>query len=204
MALLFNSSGLIAWGGIFIIAVLIFAETGLLLGLIIPGGETLIFTSGILVSAGSLDINISLLLLLLIGAGYCGDCSGYYIGNRFGARLYHKEDTWYFKKKYLMMAEDFFKKRKRTAILFGKFLPVMRPFSPLMSGMIHLKLSWFLLVSLLSVSVYMTTFLLAGYYLGNQFPQIKNYLGWILPISILVLLIPVFLQVRKNKKPTES
>lgn len=202
MTLLFGSSGLIAWGGVFIIALLIFAETGLLLGLIIPGGETLIFTSGILVSSGGLHINIYLLLLILIVAGYCGDCSGYYVGKRFGPKLYNKKDTWYFRKKYLQMAEEFFKKHKRTAVLFGKFLPVIRPFSPLMSGMIHLKRSSFLLLSLLSVILYMSGFLFAGYFLGNQFPQIKNYLGWILPISILILLIPVYMQVKKNKVQT--
>ena len=163
MTLLFDSSGLIAWGGVFIIAILIFAETGVLLGLIIPGGETLIFGSGILVSAGGLEINIYLLLLILILSGYGGDCSGYFLGKRFGTKLYRKEDTWYFKKKYLQIVDGFFKKHKRTSVLLGKFVPLIRPFTPLMSGMTGVKLSYFLILSFLSVIIYMSCFLLGGY-----------------------------------------
>ncbi len=199
MILLFDSSGLIAWGGIAIIAVLIFAETGLLLGLIIPGGETLVFTSGLLVSAGALDIQVLYLLLILAGAGFVGDLSGYYIGKKYGRQLFEKRDTWYFKKQYVQMAEQFLKKYKKRSIVFGKFLPVIRPFTPLISGLSRTPLPFFMLISLAAVLIYMSTFLLAGYYLGNQFPAIKNYIGWILPISIVVVLIPVIIQVRRNR-----
>src|SRR5688500_10221709 len=105
MILLFETAGLIAWGGIFIIALLVFADTGLRLGLSIPGGETLVVTAGVLVSTGTLDISIVTLLIILIVAGFAGDTSGYFIGKKFGRRLYDKKDTWYFKKTYLRMAE---------------------------------------------------------------------------------------------------
>ena len=199
----FNSTGLIAWGGVFIIAVLVFAETGLLLGLVIPGGETLVFTAGLLVSTQSLDISITLLLLILVAASIAGDTSGYFIGKRFGRKLYTKRDTWYFKKKYLQMAEAFMKKHKRSAIVFGKFLPVIRPFSPVISGTTGLKAHQFFPLSVLASILYMCSFALVGYYLGNRFPVIKEYLWIILPISIIVALVPVVVQIRKYKAKPE-
>ena len=200
MILLFETAGLIAWGGVLIIALLVFAETGLLLGLIIPGGETLVFTAGLLVSTGTLDISITTLLILLILAGFAGDTSGYFIGKKFGRRMYQKEDTWYFKKTYLQMAESFFKKHKRSAIIFGKFFPVIRPFSPVISGTTGVPATTFFVLSALACALYMSAFTLLGYYLGGRFPAIKDYLGWILPITIIIALVPVILQVRKHKK----
>ena len=200
MDLAFQTSNIIAWGGIAIILVLIFAETGLLLGLVIPGGETLVFTSGVLVSAGVLDISIGLFFTLMVITGFLGDSSGYYIGKKFGKKLYDKKDTWYFKRRYLLMTENYIHKHKKRSLIIGKFFPVIRPFTPLISGITGLKLSMFIPLSMIAVGVYMGAFLFAGYYLGSRFPIIKDYLGWILPITVIVLLIPVIIQVRKNRR----
>lgn len=195
-----ETSSIIEWGGFFIIVILVFAETGLLVGLVVPGGETLIFTAGLLVSTASLDISIAILLSSLVLAGIAGDTSGYLIGKRFGSKLYRIEDTWYFKKKYLGMAEDFYKKHSKAALVFGKFLPIIRPFSPVISGTTGLKFSVFMALTGVASVLYMSTFILTGYFLGNQFPAIKDYLGWILPLSITVALTPVIIQIRKHKQ----
>ncbi len=195
-----DSTSIIEWGGFLIIAILVFAETGLLVGLVVPGGETLIFTAGLLVSTGSLKVSIVLLLFSLILAGICGDTSGFFIGQRFGSKLFQKKETWYFKKKYLTLAEDYFKKHSKAAIIFGKFLPIIRPFTPVISGMTGIKFSPFLFLSVVAGLLYMSMFVLTGYFLGNQFPIIKDYLGWIIPVSILVALIPIIRQIRKNSE----
>jgi membrane-associated protein len=200
MELLFKNVELIQWGGLLIIAALIFAETGLLLGLVVPGGETLVFTAGLLVSTNTLDVSIVVLLLILIASGLAGDISGYFIGSRFGRKLYKKKDTWYFKQQYLHMAESFIKKHKKTSIIAGKFFPIIRPFTPVISGTTYGNFASFVSLSAVSVIFYMSLFSLAGYFLGQVFPQLQQYIGWILPISIVVTLIPVILQVRKNKK----
>ena len=200
MELLFQTKNLIEWGGIALIIILIFAETGLLLGLIVPGGETLVFTSGLLVSTGTLDISIVLFFFLLVLAAICGDTAGYFIGHRFGKKLYHKKDTWYFKKQYLKMAHDYIERHKKTSIVAGKFFPVVRPFTPVIAGITRMPRHNFYALTLLAVTLYLGLFLFTGYYLGNKFPDIKNYLGYILPASVIMLLIPVFLQIRKNKR----
>ena len=193
-----DSTSLIEWGGFLIIAVLVFAETGLLVGLVVPGGETLIFTAGHLVSTGSLKVSVVVLLFSMILAGICGDTSGYFIGQRFGNKLYQKKDTRYFKKKYLTLVKDFFKKHSKAALIFGKFLPIIRPFSQVISGTTGIKFSAFLSLSVVTGLLYMSTFILTGYFLGNQFPIIKDCLGWIIPVSILIALIPVIAQIRKH------
>lgn len=200
MDLLFQTKNLIEWGGLLLIIILIFAETGLLLGLIVPGGETLVFTSGLLVSTGTLDISIGIFFLLLAIAAMAGDSTGYYIGRRFGKKLYQKKDTWYFKKEYLEMAHDYIERHKKTSIIAGKFFPVVRPFTPVIAGITRMPRGNFYGLTLLAVIVYLGLFLFTGYFLGNKFPEIKNYLGYILPASVIILLIPVFLQIRKNKR----
>lgn len=199
MLLLVESSGLIEWGGFILIVAFVFAETGFLLGLIVPGGETLLFTAGLLVSTGTIEVDIVVLVICIILAALAGDTSGFFIGKKFKDRLYNKEDTWYYKKKYLKLAEDYIVKHKRSALIFGKFLPIIRPFSPAVTGTTQVPFSSFFPTTLLSVVLYVCTFTLAGYFLGSQFPQLKDYLGYILPISILVALIPIIIQIRKNR-----
>ena len=198
--LLIETSGLIEWGGFLIIIAFVFAETGFLLGLIVPGGETLLFTAGLLASTDTLHTNIVTLLICIILAAIAGDISGFYIGRKFKHRLETKQDTWYFKRKYLSMAEEYIDKHKKSALIFGKFLPVIRPFTPVISGTTKLPFIRFFTLSAFAGILYASSFTLAGYLLGSQFPKIKDYLGYILPVSILVALVPIILQIRKQSK----
>jgi membrane-associated protein len=195
---LMETSNLIEWGGIALVALLIFAETGLLLGLVIPGGETLVFTTGLLISTKVLHTDVTMMLPLLVVAGFAGDTSGYLIGRKFGPNLYTKKDTWYFKQKYLKAVQRFFIKYKKRTIFIGKFLPIIRPFTPLTAGITKLPRVLFFGSSLLATAVYMSTFLLAGYYLGDRFPQLKNYLHWVLPASVILLVGPVIWKLKKE------
>jgi membrane-associated protein len=179
---------------------LVFAETGLLVGLVVPGGETLVFTAGLLVSTGSLQVSITVLLASLVLAGIAGNTSGYFIGKRFGARLFHRRDTWYFKKKYLHLAADYFRRHRKASLVLGKFLPIIRPFSPVIAGTANVKFTSFLALTVGASVLYMGAFGLTGYFLGTRLPVIRDYLGWILPLSIAVALIPVIRQIRKNSR----
>ena len=198
--LLIETSALIEWGGFLIIVLFVFAETGLLLGLIVPGGESLLFTAGLLLSTRTLEVHITTLLLSVILAAFAGDILGFYIGRRFKERLYKKKDSWYFKKKYVTLAEKYIEKHKKSSLILGKFLPVIRPFTPAITGTTRMNFMTFIPVSLAAIVLYVGTFTLSGFLFGSQFPQIKDYLGLILPISILVALIPVLIQIRKHKK----
>lgn len=205
MEILFiDTQSIIAWGGVFIIAALVFAETGLLLGLALPGGETLVFTAGLLVSIGTLDMSIYLLVPLLLVVAILGDTSGYMIGNRFGKKLYQKKDTWYYRKKYFEIAQDYLSKHSGKAVVMGKFLPVIRPFTPVVSGMTAVPFGRFISLSVLASFLYILSFTLAGYFLGREFPFIKDYIFWILPVSIIVALFIMYSQARKYNREHEG
>ncbi len=197
MLLLIENSTLIEWGGFLIIIAFVFAETGLLLGIIVPGGETLLFTAGLLVSTRTLQTDIGTLSIGIILAAIAGDISGFYIGRRFKTRLHQKKDSWYFKKKYLNLAEDYIHKHK-GAIILGKFLPIIRPFIPVITGTTTMPFSIFFPLSLIAVVLYTGVFIFTGYLLGAKVPQIKDYLGYILPVSILIALVPVIREVRRR------
>lgn len=194
-----GSTEIIAWGGLAIILLMVYAETGLLVGLVVPGGETLVFTAGLLVSTDTLDISVGLLLILLIAMSVLGDTSGFYLGKKFGNKLYKKEDTWYFKKRYLYIVEGYLQRHSRTALIAGKFFPFIRPFAPLVSGVTKLPFNRFFPLTATASVIYMCIFTLTGYYLGKQFPVIKEYIGYILPISILLSVALIILQVRKHR-----
>lgn len=196
--LLLIESSLIEWGGLFIIIAFVFLETGLLLGLIVPGGETLLFTAGLLVSTRTLQTDISTLFLGIALAAIAGDISGFYIGRKFKTRLARKKDTWYFKQKYLGMAREYVEKHKKGALILGKFLPIIRPFTPVISGTSNMPFLRFLPFTISAVILYAGTFVYGGYLLGSQVPQLKDYLGYILPVSILVALIPIIREFRKK------
>lgn len=202
--LFIETAGLIEWGGFILIVCFVFAETGFLLGLVVPGGETLLFTAGLLVSTSILHVDITVLLLCIALAAIAGDISGFYIGRKFKDRLYKKQDTWYFKKKYLSLAEDHIQKHKKSSLILGKFLPVIRPFSPVITGTTRMPFATFFPLTLAAVLLYVSAFTLAGYFLGSQFPQIKDYLGYILPISIVVALIPVIMKIRNERRKETS
>lgn len=197
---LIEPTQIIEWGGLLIIMFLIFSETGILLGLVIPGGETLLLAAGLLTGTDTLKPPLAILLVCLITAGILGDLAGYWIGKQYGQKLFHKKDTWYFKKKYLYMTRDFYLKHKKGSLIIGKFLPVIRPFNPVISGTTGIPLATFLGISIPASIIYIGGFVLLGYFLGNEFPLIKKYLGWIIPVSIVIALIPVVMQFRKMRK----
>ncbi len=202
-----DNQSIIKWGGFAIIIALVYVETAFLIGLVVPGGETLLFTAGLLSGTQFLQTDITLMIPVLVGAAFLGDLTGYYIGRKWGDGLYKKEDTWYFKKKYLTEAENFYKKHGKSALILGRFLPIIRTFNPVFSGTINMKLSGFLMYVIIGIILYVTSLLLAGYYLGQAIPGIEKYLKYLLPAIVILALIPVvrkFLKARKKKEEEEE
>ncbi|QHT71614.1 DedA family protein [Rhodocytophaga rosea] len=200
LAILPDNESLIQWGGLALIAALVFIETGLLIGLIVPGGETLLFTAGLLCGTQTLNTSLFVLIICLIGAALAGDSTGYFIGRKLGKRLHHRKDSLIFKKRYLLQAEDFYKKNGKSALILGKFIPIIRTFNPLVSGTSRMEYHIFIMYALIACILYIGSLVTAGYFLGQQFPQIKDYIGYILPVLVILLLIPVIVKFVKERK----
>lgn len=198
---LFSSpENMIRYGGLTLILAVMFVETGLLIGLVIPGGDSLLLATGLFAGAGVLPVALPILLISMTLASIAGDSLGFYIGRRMGRKLYHKQDTWYFKRKHLERAEKFYRNKGKTAIIMGKFVPVIRTFNPLLAGVTGMEYPRFLLLSSVGSALWICSLVLASYYVGQIFPNLKDYLHYVIPAIILISVAPGIVQYLKERK----
>lgn len=198
------AGSILEWGGLLILLLLTFAETGLFLGLILPGGETLIFTAGLLAGTSTLNYSAPFLIPLLLLAALLGDFTAYFFGKKYGSRIYHQKQKWFRRRKYLKKAENFYHHHKKTGILAGKFVPFIRPFTPLICGIIEVNMKKFSFYTFFACAIYINAFFFLGYFLTAVFPGIRQYIGYIIPGIIVLAIIPFIISIvkewRKDRK----
>ena len=171
----FNPETIIQFGGLGLVLLIIFAETGLFFGFFLPG-DSLLFIAGLLAGTEYLDIHVSLLIALLVIAAVLGSLAGYLTGRWAGAYLLHRKDSFFFKKKYLDVTQAFYQKHGMMAFILGRFLPVVRTFVTILAGMARIDLPKFLIFNFLGATIWILTMVLAGHFLGRIFPNITSYL----------------------------
>jgi membrane-associated protein len=185
-----------AFGTLGILAV-IFAESGLFFGFFLPG-DSLLFSAGLLASAGYL--NIWIILLLCPVAAILGDNFGYWFGRRVGPRLFTREDSFFFNKKYIEQTNAFYLKHGRKTVVFARFVPIVRTFAPILAGMGGMSYKTFFSFNVIGGVLWTSSMLVAGLFLGRIVPDIDRF---ILPvigtIVILSFLTPVLIQIFRRK-----
>jgi len=195
----FNPENIIQAGGLGLLLLIIFAETGVFFGFFLPG-DSLLFIAGLLSDTKYLDTNITLLIVLLVVAAVSGSTVGYFTGRWAGNYLSNKKDNLFFKKKYLDMTQTFYQKHGMMAFILGRFLPIVRTFVTILAGMVKIDFTKFLIFNLLGATLWIITMVLAGHFLGRIFPGITQYLEIIVVGMILVSAIPVITTYLKNRK----
>lgn len=195
---LLDAEALIESGGFYLILLVVFAETGLFFGFFLPG-DYLLFLAGLFCALGKLDVTITNLVLGLLSAGILGNFTGYYFGWRTGPMLFKRKDSWLFKKKYIIMAEEFFHKYGGPALIIGRFVPIIRTFAPIFAGVVRMDIKKFALYNVSGASVWVLSLTLAGYFLGKEFPQIINYIEFIIIGFICVTFIPIVVALVKKR-----
>lgn len=187
--------------GILGVTFVIFAESGLLIGFFLPG-DTLLFTSGFLVSAGIFKIDIHLLVLILFLAATIGDSVGYAFGNKVGRRLYKKPDSRLFKKAHLEAAEKFYGKYGAKTIIAARFIPAIRTFAPIVAGASKMSYRTFLLFNVIGALIWAVGITYLGYYLGHWFESmglgIDQVLLPMLALILIVSMIPAIIHLIRN------
>jgi len=194
-------------GGLALIMAVIFAETGLLIGFFFPG-DSLLFTAGLLAAIPGPDgitpvlpVNIYLLLGGVFFAAIIGNTVGYFVGWTLGPRLFTKEDSLLFKKRYLDMTRSFYERYGRLAIIAGRFLPIIRTFVPVLAGAIKLDFIRFTIYNIIGGLAWTASFILLGYFLGASFPgPITKNLDYIVIVLIIITIIPVIRTYRKERR----
>lgn len=194
----FNPENIIQYGGLGLLLLIIFAETGVFFGFFLPG-DSLLFVAG-LSNEKYLQTPVGLLILLLIIAAVSGSTVGYLTGRWAGTYLKNRKDTWYFKKKYLDITQAFYDKHGMMAFILGRFLPIVRTFVTILAGMVRIDMLKFVIFNILGASIWICTMVLSGHYLGRIFPKITTYLELIVLGMIIVSAIPVIITYLRNRK----
>ena len=176
---------------------IIFAESGLLVGVFFPG-DSILFTAGFLASQGFFDI--WLLVPITFIAAVLGVSVGYTFGHKVGRRLFQKEDSIFFHKNHLVRAQKFYEKHGGKAITITRFLPVVRTFAPIVAGMGEMNYKRFMAYNLLGAFLWAVCIPFAGYLLGNVIPGIDKYLLPIIAVIIIVSVAPSIIHIIKEKR----
>lgn len=184
--------------GFYFLLIVVFAETGLFFGFFLPG-DYLLFMAGLLCSSGKFDVSIYTLVLSLIAAGVLGNFTGYWFGYRTGPALFTKDDSFFFKKRYIVVAEEFYAKHGGMALVLGRFFPIIRTFAPIFAGVVRVDFKKFSLYNFIGSVAWVNTFTLAGYFLGRKYPQLKDYLQYVVLGLITVTTIPLVFAFLKKK-----
>ena len=196
--------------GLFVVLFIVFAETGLLAGFFLPG-DSLLFLCGIYsetlmqqCSTGNSFVNLTLLALMISVMGIVGNITGYWFGDKSGHYLYNKEDNFLYKKKYLYQSKDFFEKYGTKAIVFARFLPIIRTFAPVIAGIVEMDKKKFMFYSVLGSLLWSFTMTFSGHYLNEfclkQFGlDLKHYIEYLVIGIVVFTTIPVLYKIVTRK-----
>ena len=186
-------------GGFYVVVFVIFAETGLFFGFFLPG-DYLLFLAGMFVATGRLDVNIYVLILGLFIAAVAGNFTGYWFGRKTGPMLYSRKDSFFFKKRYLLVAEKYYRKQGAFALIMGRFVPIVRTFAPIFAGIVKLEIKKFAIYNVVGAILWIASLTLLGYFLGKRFAQqIEEYLVYIIIGFIIITTIPLIITFVKKQ-----
>jgi len=193
-------TALVQIGHIGILAI-IFAESGILAGFFLPG-DSLLFTAGFLASAGLLN-----LWVLLIGgsiAAILGDSFGYYLGNRYGERVFSRQDSGLFHRDHIERAKTYFARYGPITLVLARFIPFIRTFVPVLAGVGKMRYSTFLTYNVFGGIFWVSSMTLLGYFLGELIPDIDRYVLPIVAAIVILSLMPGLIALVRNRRSKNS
>lgn len=209
---LLNPEFYIQHGGLWLFLFIVFAETGLFAGFFLPG-DSLLFVAGIysselakeVYSTGNEFLDLMMLTVLVVTAGVTGNMVGYWFGSKSGPYLFKRKDTFFFKKRHLYAAKEFYDKHGGGAIIFARFLPIIRTFAPIIAGIVEMDKKRFTFFNIIGCVAWAISMLFAGHYLYifflNTFQfDLKERLEFIVLGIVLITTLPVIWKLVKGGK----
>ncbi len=219
---------IIQYGGLYVLLLIIFAETGLFVGFFFPG-DSLLFAAGIFLDKiSNRFIGVSqdtpthfgwphiTIILMVILASILGNIVGYWFGRKTGPLLYERRESWLFKKKHLVKAKVFYDKYGKGTIFFAKFLPFIRTFAPIVAGMVKMDKAFFAFYNIIGSICWVATMMLGGYFLDNWVEKkfnisLQDHIELITIGIVLITTLPVLYKVfmarkqdSKNETPSSN
>lgn len=194
---------LVIWGGYVGLFLIVFAETGLLIGFFLPGDSVLV-TAGLLIAAGRVPMDITLLNFLLCIAAITGDATGYWIGLKTGQALYHRPQSRFFRRDYLLKTKEFYEKYGGITIVLARFMPFARTFAPVVAGIGEMKYRRFVSFNVFGGVGWVVSMTLIGYYLGRVIPGIERHVEYIIAAVVLLSILPMIIKYAQHKMRKEA
>ena len=183
----YNVPELIRLVGFYGIILIVFAETGLLVGFFLPG-DSLLITAGLFAARG--DFDFASLILALIPAAIVGNATGYFIGYRTGSALYSRPDSLLFRREHLRMTHDYYVRHGGKTIVLAQFVPILRTFAPVVAGVAQMGYRQFATYNVAGAILWIGSMTTAGYLMGNLIPDIESRIHYVVAIVIAISLMP--------------
>jgi membrane-associated protein len=189
------STAMSGWLGYAMLTGIVFAETGLLVGFVLPG-DSLLFTIGVVAGAGQL--NLVIIMVLLICACLLGDWCGYLLGRRAGPAIFNRPDSRFFKQEHLQRTQAFYEKHGGKTIIYAKFVPIIRTFAPFVAGVAKMPYGRFLSFDVFGAIGWVFSMTMLGYILGEVDIVRRHFEKFVLLI-IFVSLLPLIIHALKSR-----
>jgi membrane-associated protein len=198
-----NPEWIIQNGGLYIVVLIVFIETGLFFGFFLPG-DPLLFIAGMVIANtlapfGLPLVNLLYWVTLITAAGVIGNYAGYWFGKKSGGLLLERKDNWLFKKKYLLQATEFYEKKGGSAIVLARFLPVVRTFAPIVAGLVKMDARKFAWYNFAGSFLWAGTIFTSGFLLGDN-QWVRSNLEKIILGIVVVSTAPVLIKLLTGRK----
>ncbi len=197
-----NSQEIIQTGGLFAIILIVYIENGLFFGFFLPG-DYLLFLSGVFASTGVLKVAIVPLLVYVSLAAILGSFTGYVSGRFFGDKIENRKDSIFFKQKHIEKTRTYFEKFGSRTLIIARFLPIIRTFAPILAGLVKMNFFRFSIYNILGGLIWVVTLVGGGYFLGLKYPNITNYVQYIIIFFLGVTTFTVikgFFNLKKDQE----
>jgi len=188
---------LVRWGGYALLVAIVFTETGLLVGFLLPG-DSLLITAGFLAAAGVL--NMWWLQVALIVAAVTGDSVGYAIGARIGPRLFTREKSRLFNPRHVQRTREFYARHGAKTIVIARFVPIIRTFAPVVAGVGEMAYPRFLFYNIAGGIGWVLSMTGAGYLLGSTVPNIDRHIHLVVIVVVVLSVIPIGLEILRERR----
>jgi len=190
-------TSLIQSGGLLVIALIVYAESGMMVGFFLPG-DTLLISAGILAASGQFPVEIAVSVIAL--AAVLGDNTGYIIGKTAGKRLFRKPDGIIFRQEYVQKAEKFYEKYGAKTLLIAHYIPIVRSFAPLVAGIAHMNRLQFFIYDFIGAASWAILLTLLGYFFGSRIPHLESYIHYVLLGVVVISFGPVVWHIIRDPK----
>ena len=198
---IYDVEGIIRTGGPLLVCLIVFVETGFFVGFFLPG-DSLLVTAGVFSAAGVIPLRWILIPAML--CAIVGDQIGYWIGRAAGSALYRREDSFFFRKRHLHRAHDFYETYGGKTVILARFIPIIRTFCPPVAGAAQMPYHRYVLYDIFGGTFWVGSMILGGYFLGRSIPNISQRINYVIAIIIFLSLLPIIVSVLRARRAASS